>query len=154
MGRKETRVKPDLVCKIVVRMANGERYRGSGYPITPNCIITAAHVVADAAYKEVSALKDAARNITLTFGVAEKPLDTPVSIAWCDTTVDVAVLHCPLPAALQPAHAHELLSTPPKTLMKWHAQGHTEFGKAKRPGGKEEYWGTQPTFSAEEATIA
>jgi len=147
-------VNPDRVCKIVAQTASGERYRGSGYPITPNCIITAAHVVAEAAYKEDTALKGAARDLALSFGVEEKPLDIPVSIAWCDTAMDVAVLHCRLPAALQPAHAHELLTTPPKTPMKWHAQGYTEFGKAKRPGGKEEYWGTQPAFSAKEATIA
>ena len=108
-------MKPDLVCKIVVRTANGERYRGSGYPITPNRIITAAHVVADAAYREDATLKGAARDITLTFGVKNKPWTLlSLSMVWHRCGVDVAVLRCQLPAALQPAH--ELLTTPPKTL--------------------------------------
>jgi hypothetical protein len=146
-------VNPDLVCRIVVTTANGT-YRGSGYPITPNRIITAAHVVSDAGSKAEAALAGTARDITLTFGARAKPLDTPVFIEWCDTEIDVAVLRCQLPAALQPAPAPELLTAPPQTPMQWHAQGYTDFGKAKRPGGKEEYSGTQPKFSAEEATIA
>jgi len=148
---KETEVKPDLVCKIVVRTASGEQYRGSGYPITPNRIITAAHVVADAGDKEEAALEGTARDITLAFGTQAKPLDTPVFIEWCDTEVDIAVLRCQLPAALQPAH--QLLTTPPQTPVKWEAQGYTEFGKAKRQGGQDKYNGTLLTFSAKEATV-
>jgi hypothetical protein len=127
---------PALVCKIVVRTTNGKRYRGSGYPITPDRIITAAHVVADAAYKEDAALKGAARDITLAFGVEEQTLGTPVYLEWCgiDVGVDVAVLRCQLPAVLQPAH--QLLTTPPKTPIKWEAQGYTEFSKAKQQVAK------------------
>ncbi len=144
---------PDLVCKIVVRTTSGKRYRGSGYPITPDRIITAAHVVADAAYKGNAALKGAARDITLAFGVEEQPLDTPVYLEWygADVGVDVAVLRCQFPAALQPAH--ELLTTPPKTPVTWEAQGYTEFGKAKRQGGQDKYNGTLLTFSAKESTV-
>lgn len=140
---------PDLVCKIVVRTSSGKQFRGSGYPITPNRIITAAHVVADAACKEGTI-----RDITLTFGAQAKTLDTPVSLEWCGTEagIDVAVLRCDLPAALQ--STHELLTEPPKTPMKWFAQGYTEFGKEKRPGGKDAYDGTLSKFSAGDSTVA
>lgn len=145
---------PDLVCQILVQTTRGERRRGSGYPITPNCIITAAHVVADAAYKEDPTGEGAARHITLTFGVQKTPIDTSVSMVWCgtDVGVDIAVLSCQLPITLQPAH--ELLTVPPKTPLAWHAQGYTEFGKAKRPGGKDAYDGMLPKFSAAEPTVA
>lgn len=147
-------MQPDLVCKITVQTPDGKQWRGSGYPITPNRIITAAHVVADAAYQEEPAVPGAARQIPLTFGSQETRIDGPIAVVWCgaEVGVDVAVLSCQLPLALQPAHA--LLTTPPSTPIAWHAQGYTDFGSTKRPGGKDAYEGTLPQFSATEATVA
>jgi len=41
-------MKPELICEIIVHTQAGKSRRGSGYPITPNRILTAAHVVKDA----------------------------------------------------------------------------------------------------------
>lgn len=145
-------MQPDLVCKITVQTPNGT-WRGSGYPITPNRIITAAHVVADAAYTGAPEAAEAPRDITLTFGSQGSPVDGPVSVVWCgiEAGVDVAVLRCQLPIELQPSHA--LLTAPPPTPIAWHAQGYTDFGKTKRPGGKDAYDGTLAQFSETDATV-
>lgn len=143
---------PDLVCKIQVRTADGKIAQGSGYPITPNRIITAAHVVADAMRVESDASAGDARDITLSFGVTGKPVPGPVYIEWSDAGIDVAVLRCELPTELQPPH--KLLTTPPSTPIKWFAQGYTDFGKRMRPGGKDGYEGTLTKFSESEATVA
>jgi hypothetical protein len=130
-----------LVCKIVTRTMSNETYRGSGYPITPNRIITAAHVVDDATPAERCAVDADIRQIELSFGVNEEPLQVPIAIEWSgtDVGVDVAVLRCELPAELQPGHA--LLTVSSKRLIEWCARGYTEFGKAKREGGKDSYYG-------------
>lgn len=143
---------PDLVCKIQVQTTGGKTARGSGYPITPNRIITAAHVVADAMRVESDSSAGDARDITLSFGVSGKDVPGSVYIEWSDAGIDVAVLRCELPAELQPAH--KLLATPPNTPIKWFAQGYTDFGKRMRPGGKDGYEGTLTKFSESEATVA
>jgi hypothetical protein len=143
---------PDLVCKIQVQTADGEPARGSGYPITRNRIITAAHVVGDAAPVAADASSGDARHITLSFGVTGKTVPAPVYIEWSDAGIDVAVLRCELPPELQPTH--KLLATPPNTPIQWFAQGYTDFGKRMRPGGKDGYEGTLTKFSESEATVA
>lgn len=103
-------MQPDLVRKIAVQTPDGQEWRGSGYPITPNRILTAAHVVADAAYTGDPEDAEATRHTTLAFGSQGTPVDSPVSVVWCgtDAGVDVAVLRCQLPIELQPSH--ELLT--------------------------------------------
>ena len=91
-------MKPELVCKIEVRAEVGEESWGSGYPITPNRIITAAHVVVDAARIEDETLEGGARDITLSFGPTGKTVKTPVYLEWLGEDVDVAVLRCDHPA--------------------------------------------------------
>lgn len=147
----QTRMSPDLVCKITVQTPENKAWRGSGYPITPNRIITAAHVVADAAYIAQPPEEGAARQITLAFGSTGETVAAPVSLVWCDTTLDVAVLACQLPPKFQPAH--ELLIRPPETPLEWHAQGYTEFGKTARSGGKDAYRGKLPQISLTEALV-
>jgi hypothetical protein len=146
-------VNPDLVCKIVVQTVSGKKYRGSGYPITPNRIITAAHVVADAAPVADPDPKGNAQQIILSFGPEGQTIDTPVYIEWCgvDDDVDVAVLRCQLPPELQPTH--RLLTKPPDTPVKWFARGYTDFGKQKRPGGKDDYHGELTKFGDSESTV-
>jgi hypothetical protein len=144
----------NLVCKIVATTTSDGKYRGSGYPITPNRIITAAHVV-DAATPAKRYTVDAdIRQIELSFGVNEEPLQVPVAIEWsgADVGVDVAVLRCELPAELQPGHA--LLTVSSKRLIEWCARGYTEFGKAKREGGKDAYYGKLAPFTDNEPTVA
>ncbi|MGE3536191.1 MAG: hypothetical protein AB7N91_01995 [Candidatus Tectimicrobiota bacterium] len=153
-----TGMRPELVCKITVRTADGtQQWRGSGYPITPNRIITAAHVVLDGTGAPPEAQAGDALHITLTFGHQQGTdpdalFTTPAALVWCDPALDVAVLSCQLLPALQPAH--DLLDTPPATPLAWHAQGYTEFGKAKRPGGKDAYHGELPQFAAYETCVA
>ena len=87
-------------------------------------------------YKEERCTRRCCTRITLAFGVKEQSLDTPVFIEWCGTDAGWMLLccvvnyrqHCSLPI--------ELLTTPLKTPITWDAQGYTDFGKAKRPGGK------------------
>lgn len=134
----QTRMNPDLVCKI-----NVGGWRGSGYPITPDRILTAAHVVAEALESQ--------GQITLAFGHQNTPIDSLVSVLWADRDIDVAVLGCQLPPALQPAH--ELLLEPPATPMAWHAQGYTDFGKANLSGGQDGYHGTLLPFAVTKATV-
>jgi hypothetical protein len=144
---------PDLVCKLVVQTVSGKKYRGSGYPITPNRIITAAHVVADAAPVADPDPKGDARQIILSFGPEGQTIDTPVYIEWCgvDDDVDVAVLRCQLPSELQPTH--RLLTKPPDTPVKWFARGYTDFGKQNWPGGKDDYHGELTKFGDSESTV-
>ncbi len=143
-----------LVCKIVTHTKADGSYRGSGYPITPNRIITAAHVVDDAAPAEGHAPNIDARQIELSFGVNEEVLQAPVVIEWSGTGVgvDVAVLRCELPAALQPGH--DLWTGSSNQLIKWCARGYTEFGQAKRPGGKDAYYGQMAPFDIAEPIVA
>jgi hypothetical protein len=143
---------PRLVCKVVVRKANGQACIGSGYPITPNRIITASHVVVDAALIIDDAAGGEAREITLLFGVDQEDANAPVYIEWNDPNLDIAVLRCQLLPHLQPAH--DLLKRPPDTPIEWFAQGYTDFGKKRRPGGKDGYYGTLNKFADNEATVA
>jgi hypothetical protein len=66
-----------LVAEIVVRRADGE-YRGSGYLMTATCILTAAHLVADAT------------GIEARFHVDERTV--PAVLQWHDLAADLAVL--------------------------------------------------------------
>lgn len=144
---------PKLVCRIEVRTASGDEYIGSGYPIMPDRIITAAHVVTHAASNENYATEGNARQITLFFGSREEKIDTPVFLEWCGQGcgVDVAVLKCELPESLHPTH--RLLIAPPKTPIGWFAQGYTDFGDEKRPGGKDAYEGRLTVLSDDESTV-
>lgn len=94
---------PGLVCKIVTTTANGQSPRGTGYPITPNRIITAAHVVDDAVPVAGDDPDADVRQIRISFGVREKQVEGPVAIEWSGTTigVDVAVLRCGLKSEWQ-----------------------------------------------------
>ena len=142
-----------LVCKIVTHTANGETYRGSGYPITPNRIITAAHVVDAATLVEGDESGAEARHIEVSFGVEGKAAKGPVVIEWSGTSVDVdvAVLRCELEAEWQPGH--ELLTDPPKTTMEWCALCYTEYGKATRQDGRDPYSGKLVSFADSAPTV-
>jgi hypothetical protein len=148
-----TPVEPNLVCKIEVETSGGKRRRGSGYPIGPNRIITAAHVIAEAAPAEDGAAEGDARRITLFFGVLAEKLNSSVFIEWCgkDCGVDVAVLRCRLPPALQPAH--RLLTHALKKPSEWFAHGYTDFGKHKHPYGRDGYDGKLNAFSDDQPTV-
>ena len=145
---------PNLVCKIVTTTVVGKSYRGTGYPITPNRIITAAHVIDDAALTEEAAPDTDVRQIRIFFGVEEKEVEGPVAIEWSGMAVgvDVAVLRCELEAAWQPGH--ELLTEPPKALIEWYARGYTEYGKSGRVGGKDAYYGKLAPFADDEPVVA
>ena len=147
-------MEPNLVCKIEVETSGGKRRRGSGYPIRPNRIITAAHVIADAAPAEDGAAEGDARRITLFFGVKAEKLDSPVFIEWCgkDRGVDVAVLRCSLLPELQPAH--RLLTHALKKPIAWFAHGYTDFGKQKRPDGRDGYYGQLIALPDDLPTVA
>ena len=140
---------PKLVCRIEVQTDSGKAYIGSGYPITPDRIITAAHVVVQAAVAS-----DDARQITLFFGSREEKVDAPVYLEWCgeDYGVDVAVLKCELPPSFH--LTHRLLTAPPSTPIDWFAQGYTDFGEEKRPGGKDAYAGSLTVFDDDESRVA
>jgi len=144
---------PKLVCRIEVRTASGVERIGSGYPITPNRIITAAHVIAHAASDQSCAAQGDARQITLFFGSREEKIDAPVYLEWCGQGcgVDVAVLKCELPESFDPTH--RLLIAPPSTPIDWFAQGYTEFGEEKRPDGKDDYEGKLTVFSDDTVTV-
>ena len=135
-------MKPELVCKITVQTKNGGTPIGSGYPITRNRVITAAHVIADAV-----PTTDQAYSITLSFGTQAKTVIGPVYIEWngmdSGIDVDVAILRCELPDELQPVHM--LLTDPPGTPIKWFAHGYTEFGE-RAYGKADDYHGTLSKF--------
>ena len=141
-------VKPALVCKIKVQKHSGP-YIGSGYPITRNRVITAAHVITDA-----MPTTDQAYDITLSFGTRAKTVAGPVYIEWDgkDKGVDVAVLRCELPDDLQPAHL--LLSIPPGTPISWFAKGYTESGERTLGDVPDDYRGTLSKFSNEDSFVA
>ena len=144
---------PELVCKIVATTVDGD-YRGTGYPITPNRIITAAHVVDAAVKVEDNASERDARQIKILFGGNETEVEGLVSIEWSGASsgVDVAVLRCELEAAWQPGH--ELLTEPPKAFIEWYARGYTEYGESGRVGGKDAYYGRLMPFAEEEPVVA
>ncbi|ETW92516.1 MAG: hypothetical protein ETSY1_43280 [Candidatus Entotheonella factor] len=145
---------PKLVCKILTSTVEGKTGRGTGYPITPNRIITAAHVVDDALPVAGDDSNSDVRQIRILFGVEEKAVKGPVVIEWSgtDAGVDVAVLRCELEAEGQPGH--ELLTEPSKASMPWCARGYTEYGKAARPGGKDAYYGKLVPFAEDEPFVA
>ena len=126
---------PKLVCKVVVDAEDDHTYRGSGYPIAANRIITAAHVVADAL------------NIRLFFGPQQELVDTTVDIEWSgrDNGIDVAVLRCELPSQYHPYH--RLLTTPPNTPIKWFAHGFTKIAQGSRTGDIDDYHGELTKFT-------
>lgn len=132
----------DLVCKLVVWTLDGKRHRGSGYPITPNRIITAAHVVADAAPSENPETDSDVRQIELFFGAHTERLDAPVYIEWngADVGVDAAVLRCQLPPEYQPTHRLQTASVD-KPTTEWVAQGYTDIGQETRADGIDVYRG-------------
>jgi hypothetical protein len=133
---------PKLVCKVVVDAEDGHTYRGSGYPIAANRIITAAHVVAEAL------------NIRLFFGPQQDKIDTPVKIEWSgrDNGIDVAVLRCELPSQYHPYH--RLLTTPPNTPMKWFAHGFTKIAQGSRTGDIDDYHGELTKFADIQQVVA
>jgi hypothetical protein len=144
---------PDLVCKIDVRTSKEDTWTGTGYPIRPNRIITAAHVIADAAPNDEHAAKGDARQIQLSFPHQKETVDGPVFLEWSGTDhgVDVAVLRCELPAHLQPAH--RLLIQPPHMPIEWFAQGYTRYGRATQQNEKDNYQGTLTKWSIEDSTV-
>lgn len=146
---------PNLVCKLVTAIANGDIPRGTGYPITPNRIITAAHVVEDALRAEGDRSDADVRQIRIYFGVREEAVEGPVAIEWSGAAVgvDVAVLRCNLKAQWQPGH--ELLTAASQHSMNWCARGYTAYGKtAARPGGKDAYYGKLVPFAEDESCVA
>jgi hypothetical protein len=75
----------EYVAEVIVDSVNGARIRGSGYLVCSGKVLTAAHVVADAA------------NVRVRFN-ADRPLEERVadaSVAWVDRDIDVAVLAVP-----------------------------------------------------------
>ena len=145
-------MKPELVCKIEVRAEEGEESWGSGYPITPNRIITAAHVVVDAVRIEDEASEGDARDITLSFGPAGKTVETPVYLEWLDEDVDIAVLRCELPDEFRPIH--QLLTKPRTNKTDWEAKGFTVYGSENRPNGIDDFHGRFASFSEDSPTLA
>ena len=133
---------PKLVCKIMVDATDGKTYRGSGYPIAANRVITAAHVVADA------------RDITLFFGPQQESVDIEVNVEWSghDDGIDVAVLRCELPSQYHPYH--RLQTTPPNTPMKWFAHGFTKIAQGSRTGDIDDYHGELTKFSDSQPFVA
>lgn len=143
---------PDLVCKITAQTSTGPAI-GTGYPIQPNRIITAAHVVQDALRADEYAEQGDARQITLAFPHQKEAVEGPVFLEWSGVAhgVDVAVLRCALPDALRPSH--RLLLHPPETPIPWFAQGYTQYGRATQQHGKGDYQGTLTTWSIQDATV-
>lgn len=145
-------MKPELVCKIEARTEEGEESWGSGYPITPNRIITAAHVVVDAARIEDETLEGDAHDIRLSFGPKGKTVETPVYLAWLDEGVDVAVLRCELPDEFRPTH--RLLTKPRANKTDWEAKGFTVYGSKNRPNGMDDFHGRFASFAEDSQTLA
>ncbi|MDX3850272.1 trypsin-like peptidase domain-containing protein [Streptomyces sp. AK02-01A] len=86
---------PHRIAEVIVVDAAGGRRRGSGYRITDTAVLTAVHVVADAA------------SVRVRFD-ADRPGQwmVPATVAWSDTDTDVAVLTLTPPpgaAAVTPA---------------------------------------------------
>ena len=151
LPEKGLTVQSRLVCKIEVETSDGKR-RGTGYPITPDRIITAAHVIADAKRAKEGSAEGDARRITLSYGLPAQTLTTPVWLEWSgEPTVDVAVLRCQLPPDLQPTH--RLVTDSLDKLTEWHAQGYTDFGRQKRPDHKDNYHGTLDALLKECPTV-
>lgn len=144
----------DLVCEIQIETAESRKFFGTGYPIAPNRIITANHVVADAKSDESHASEGDARAITLTFVAKGITVSGPVYIEWSGAKagVDVAVLRCELPAAVQPAH--KLQTEPPGTEVEWLAQGYTDYGKERRQDGKDDWRGRVTAFTDHNSSVA
>ena len=145
-------MKPELVCKIEVRTEEGEESWGSGYPITPNRIITAAHVVADAARVGETTLEGDVRDIKLTFGPTGKTVERPVYLEWCDEKVDVAVLRCKLPDEFRPIH--QLLTEPRTHKTDWEAKGFTVYGDKNRPNKLDDLHGRLASFAEADSSVA
>ena len=145
--KSQTRLS-DRVCT-----AHGKEYTGNGYAITPDRIITAAHVIDDVISDLHDAVADTACCITLFFGTQEEKIDAVVYVECSgrDCGVDAAVLRCNLPASLYPTH--RLFTAPPSTPIGWFAQGYTDFGDEKRLGGKDAYEGRLTVFSHDELTV-
>ncbi len=142
-----------LVCKIDVETSDGRKLRGTGYPITPDRMITAAHVVTDAKRAKEGSADGDPRCITLSCGLPAQKLTTPVWLEWSgrEQGVDVAVLRCELPPDLLPIH--HLATQSLDKLTKWRAQGYTDFGKRRRPDHKDDYYGTLGTLAIESPTV-
>lgn len=144
-------MKPELVCKIEVRTEEGEENWGSGYPIAPNRIITAAHVVADAARIGDATLEEDARHIRLTFGPTGKIVEQPVYLEWFNEDVDVAVLRCELPDEFRPTH--QLLTEPRTQKTDWEAKGFTVYGDKNRQNKMDDLHGRLASFSEADSTV-
>lgn len=152
---------PDLVCKILVTTPNGKKVRGSGYPITRDRIITAAHVV-DTGPKLVPVNVDDASSaqakIELYFGPNSERVDCPCQVIWTGATagIDVAILSCELPDRLQPTHL--LPIKPLTTPTDWFAHGYTEFRREKLIARGDHqthpFEGRFPSFSAAQYSVS
>lgn len=106
---------PNLVCKIVV-VKNGTSRRGTGYPIAPDKILTASHVVRGA------------DRIDLFFPgrSAAIPQADSIAVIWDGKDkdgVDVAVLKCELPDRLWPNSLRMECSGLNETVT-WEAHGY------------------------------
>lgn len=150
---EEALLKPDLVCKIEVQKTDGKMCIGSGYPITPNRIITAAHVIADAQPVEGQGSKGIACSSKLLFPGYTWKSEPQVYIEWDGRAagVDGAVLRCELPDDLRPVHT--LQEKKPTGQIDWRAQGYTKYGEKNQPSGKDAYRGTMAPIAASEISF-
>lgn len=79
-----TGIDPHRVAEVIVTRGSGSTIRGSGYRVSHDAVLTAAHVVSDAASVQVRFDADHEEEWTAT-----------VSEEWIDTVSDIAVLSIP-----------------------------------------------------------
>jgi hypothetical protein len=135
---------PKLVCKIEVRETSGQVKRGTGYIIAPDRVITAAHVVRDAA--------DSPDAIQLYCGEGPKRslVGGACAVLWNGqlepTPVDVAVLECSLPPHLIPRDLVLLHGRLPQPVL-WHASGFSTAAREWQQDAIHTYYGEMPVVA-------
>lgn len=118
----------DLILQVFVPAENGEGRIGTGYPVANNVIMTAAHVVGNAA----------ADNVEVCWWHGEGETHKPCkSILWNgesqDLAYDVVLLECDFPAQFQRRWGRVAAVRPPDD-GRWASEGFPELGKKKDVG--------------------
>lgn len=117
---------PHRIAEVIITGTTGGGRRGSGYRVTDTAVLTAAHVVADAA------------GVRVRFN-ADRPDQwaAPATVAWSDTDADVAVLTVVPPSGL-PAVAPARFGRVTEdhhAVVDVHAAGFPLWKQRRRPDG-------------------